>query len=363
MKNLLTEKHQIAQSQVAKLAAIAPQLDHLVHSTTPLGVVQHMLEKQHDLRFGYSIDDQARALIICIWYAALYGPDKVSDLAHIYFDYLRDAQLPDGRFHNFRDADGRFIDEDGGDDSFGRSVWVLGWILAHKDYFGLHAAARGLYERARSALQPEHLWLRSLAYASLGLRLEEDRSTQEALINELVKRFLENSDNEWPWFEGNLRYANGILPYALLAASGQSGHEKGLVALNFLNQVSRIDGVPVPIGNQGWHMRNGHRAIYDQQCLEALDMILANAAAYFRFGNEQYKGEVADWFAWFWGLNTNGVTLVTDDGGCYDGLGEGTYNVNQGAESTIAYLMSHLAYVAVSREDATLLVELNEKAR
>lgn len=331
-------------------------MSHFRHSTTRFGIVQHSLGKEHDLRHGYSIDDSARALIVCVWYAHLYGPELVRDIAPIYLNYLRDAQLSNGRFHNFRNAEGQFIDNQGGDDSFGRTIWALGCVLSHPDYFGLHALARQIYDKAVSIVRPKQLSLRSLAYLSLGLWSPADRDLHTEVVNELVARYTANAEADWPWFEGNLRYANGILPYALLASPVSDGRGPGRNSLDFLNQASRIDGVPVPIGNQGWHVRNGHRAMYDQQCLEALDMILANAAAYLRQGDVAYQKEISDWFAWFYGLNTNDCRLVTDDGGCYDGLGKTDYNTNQGAESTLAYLMSHLAYTSVGREDGTFLV-------
>lgn len=327
----------------------APILSHFKHLTTRFGLVQHTQNKHHDLRFGYSVDDQARALIVCLWYANLFGRSSVVDLIPIYLRYLADAQLPTGRFHNFRDSEGHFLDADGGDDAFGRSLWGLGVLLGQDQDFGLREAAALLFQKACSNLQPKKLWLRAVAYALLGAHAAHNESLARIFSKELVLRYRKNAQSDWQWFEDNLRYANGIIPYSLLMIDDPNATAIGLESLTFLNQASRVQGIPAPIGNHGWYVRGSTRAIFDQQCIDAADMVLANAAAFERTGDAVYWREVEDWFGWFLGQNTNQVTLITKDGGCYDGIGSADMNLNLGAESTLAYLLAHLTMARLVR--------------
>lgn len=300
------------------------------------------------MRHGYSIDDAARVLIICVLYADIFDAAPVRAIAETCFNYLKAAQLSNGRFHNFRDKDGKFIDDDGGDDSFGRAIWTLGIVLTHKDHFGIGEQAREVFEKAKPALASKSSFLRSQAYASLGLS-QLDPALAETLQRKIAEAYRENSAPDWRWFENKLTYANGILPYALLSSHMQDVQQVGLEALNFLNQISRVDGIPAPIGNQNWYERSGIRSVYDQQCLEAADMVLANARAYQVTRESTYLTEVEEWLAWFVANNTLHVTMVTSEGGCYDGITETGVNENQGAESVIAYLFAHLEFLRITQ--------------
>lgn len=319
-------------------------------------MVQHTEGRHHDLRFGYSIDDSARGLVICAWYANLVEPAQVAEIAPVYFRFLKDAQLASGRFHNFRDYQGHWLDSDGGDDPFGRSLWALGTLLGQPYDFGLRGAAEVMVAAARQNLSPGRLALRGVAYALLGVRQLSDPTLAQAFTRELITRYRAQASEDWPWFEGSLRYANGILPYALFLSTDPEGHRIARESLTFLNRVSRVDNVPVPIGNCGWYPRGGERALYDQQCIEAADMVLANLAAFARTGDARFRREAEDWYGWFWGNNSNQVVLVTEDGGCFDGVGPTDINFNQGAESTIAYLLAHLAMLRLVAPGQSILL-------
>lgn len=280
-----------------------------------------------------------------IWYSKLYNPESVKDLAAIYFRHIVDAQLPDGRFHNFKNKNGKFLDEVGSDDSFGRTIWALG--VASKSTLIDQATVRHLYQKAtpyaRSLRYP-----RSVAFALLGAKTYGDNKLTMVLEEKLTSLYQKNASPEWKWFEECLTYSNAILPYSLL------GHEKSMntfaiEALNFLNTVSRIDGVPAPIGNNGWYCKNKKRAYYDQQSIDAADMVLANLAAYRVTGDKRYLREAQDWVGWFYGFNLKMIVMVTKDGGCYDGINETSINRNQGAESVLAYLLAYLARAAQDR--------------
>jgi hypothetical protein len=270
----------------------------------------------------------------------------VRKIAQIYLQHIVDAQLPNGRFHNFKDKHGKFLDEEGSQDSFGRAVWSLGVTTTS------NLVNRRVAENIMRKALPHVTQLsfpRSIAFALLGVKALSDDRLAHLLGRQLAIYFSKNSKEGWRWFEDCIRYSNGILPYALLMSEEATGQEVGLLSLRFLNTVSRVDGIPSPIGNKGWYCREGKRALYDQQCIDAADMVLANLAAYTKTGQKKYLQESYDWLGWFYGYNIKGVVMVTEEGGCYDGINERTINKKQGAESVLAYLLAYLALARHAR--------------
>jgi len=323
-----------------------PPLSHLRRLTTDRGIIQHARGEKPDLRFGYSIDDSARALVVCLWYADLYGVGKVRKLAQIYLEQIAKAQLPNGSFHNFQDRGGRFLDQEGSQDSFGRTIWALG-VAVHHPLVGKGTAQRLLMKALPNVHRLQYI--RSIAFALLGLAAAGYDPEARELGRKLVVRLHKRATSDWQWYEDCLRYSNGILPYALLKTGDQALIALALKTLDFLNDVSRVDGVPAPIGNKGWYCKGGERAIFDQQCIDAADMVLANVAAYQRTDQQTYFREAHDWMRWFYGFNVKGVVMVTKDGGCYDGLNERRVNRNQGAESVLAFLLAYLTLAGCAR--------------
>lgn len=327
-----------------------PNLSHLKKMTTSLGIIQHAKGAEPNLDFGYSIDDSARALLVSIWYAQLYGSDEVSDLAAIYFQHLQDAQLKNGYFHNFKDKNGVFLDVQGSTDSFGRTIWALG-AASQSNLVDSDVAKRML----KKALPHIHAITspRTLAFCLLGLSALDNSDITSLLSDKLIASFHEHTSSDWKWFEPYLTYSNGILPYALLSfiqnqSQGQdqsqgSSAEIGLHSLDFLNIHSRINHIPSPIGNNGWYHKGNARAVFDQQCIDVAHIILANTAAFTYTKNEAYKKEADEWFRWFYGNNITSQVLITPEGGCYDAITEQGVNINQGAESILAYLLAYLA--------------------
>lgn len=347
------------------------RLDRLKRLTDDTGVIQHALYTLPNAHHGYSIDDQARALIVALKHYNLSGRWESLDLASTYLRFLNYAQLEDGRFHNFMSYDRRWEDEVGSEDSNGRVIWALG-------YTTLTGVEEDLQMTARTMLLRSYSWLgrlapiRSRAFAILGLyyylRTEpgdaEARKTVAHHADALVAAFDGNASQDWQWFEDSLTYSNGRVPQALFLAYlvtwNQSYLEVAKASLDFLLRVAHMDSSEYIslVGQDGWYPRGGRCAKFDQQPVDANALVDVCLAAYQLLNDRKYLSEAHQSFAWYHGRNTLGAPLYCDhNGGCCDGLTPFGPNRNQGAESTISYLLSYLNMVEAEQ------LALNELTR
>jgi hypothetical protein len=307
-------------------------------------------------KFGYCTDDVARAFMAVLAHLRLTPSDKLSArLASTYLSFLQHAQLEDGRFHNFMDYDRTWLDEIGTHDSCGRAIWSLGYGVAYAPSETWRRVCATLLDRAVPSLVSLE-YIRSRAYAALGLahvhstRKDERYSTAlRYLCDEILAAYDATATDEWQWFEGIMTYDNARLPEALIRA-GQALKEPrygevGLAALRFYEGVTIENGVFVPIGNEGWYRRGGPRARYAQQPLEACAMVDAELAAFDLTGDAGHVAVAELALEWYYGRNLRGITMA-NGGGCYDGLGENSVNLNMGAESTLALLSGAYAMAA-----------------
>ena len=180
------------------------------------------------------------------------------------------------------------------------------------------------------------------------------RRIRKVLALKLFDLYAKNASPDWPWIEDIVTYSSGRIPQALLL-SGQWLHRGDVIeaGLNSLEWLVKIQTDPAghfaPIGNDGWYVKNGKRAKLDQQPVEAHSMIDACVEAYNVTGDKKWIEEARRCFDWFLGSNDLNV-LIYDyaTGGCHDGLTAEGANLNQGAESTLAWLLSLLKmYVAI----------------
>ncbi|MGE5620873.1 MAG: hypothetical protein ACM3US_16620 [Sphingomonadaceae bacterium] len=347
------------------------KLDRLKRMTDDTGVVQHALYALPDSNHGYSIDDQARALIVALKHFNLTGNWSSLDLATTYLRFLNYAQLADGRFHNFMGFDRQWQDVVGSEDSNGRVVWALGCTT-------LTGVEEDLQMTARTMLLRTFPWLgrlqypRAKAFAILGLyyylRTEPDDQEARELVSRhgdgLVAAFELNAGEGWWWFEDILTYSNARLPQALMLAYLVTWNRRYLevakASLDFLLQVSHPDGTSHIdlVGQAGWYPRGGDCARFDQQPVDANALVDACLAAHQLLGDRRYLAEAHLAFAWFHGRNCLGTPLYCEStGGCFDGLTPMGVNRNQGAESTISYLLSYLSMVEAGQ------LALNEVTR
>ena len=331
------------------------RLDHLRRLTDDTGLMQHALYCTPDPHHGYTTDDNARALLLMARLIESEGPEQYQELAFRYLAFLRYAQRDDGAFHNFLAFDRRWLDERGSQDCQGRAAAALGTTLGRALLPGLADSAAVLLDRAMPVV--ERLTApRAEAYAIMGLcwavqagyQVERCSAQVLRMASHLIGLYRATADADWRWFENILTYSNASLPEALMHAFVVSQAEEHLAialeSLEFLCEVCFVDGMLDLVGQNGWFPRGGKKAAFDQQPIDAQAMVEALVAAYELTGEERYQKLAFEAFTWFLGNNRLGQPLYDPTtAGCFDGLQEDRVNGNQGAESTLAFLLARLA--------------------
>ena len=338
-----------------RLELPALRLDHLRRMSDSTGIFQHAIYSLPDFHHGYCIDDNARALIATVLLEALEleGPE-LHRLAETYASFVQFAFNPDlKRFRNFMGFDRRWLEAEGSEDSQGRTLWALGTCAGRSKHRHLQVWAAQMFDRALpSALEAKSP--RTWAYTLLGIyeyfrRLSGDRLAAQArdtLTERLIDIFERTATEEWPWFEESLSYANALLSHVLILSGRWADNAKafdiGLRSLRWLVSVQKApQGHFRPIGSEGFYVRGGRRAAFDQQPIEAHSTISACLEAYRSTDDETWHDEARIAFEWFLGRNDLGLSLYdSTTGGCCDGLHVDRVNQNQGAESTLAYLLA-----------------------
>ena len=343
--------------QEVAFEAPEPKFDHLLRLTDDVGILQHAKSIVPDRFHGYCTDDNARALIaVLMAREQLPEVEELADLDTRYLSFILHAFNHEaGCFRNFMTYDRRWLEERGSEDSHGRAVWGLGWAVALERPRELSDVILATFERAIEAML-DFQFPRALAFGLVGIhaylrRFGGDmqiRNHREVLANRLFELYKKNATDEWPWIEDVVTYDNGKIPQALVMSGQWLGHpemvEAGLRSLEWLMSIQTDkQGHFVPIGNGGWFRRDGHRARFDQQPLEAQSMVEACVEAY-RVTNDPKWAEAARrCFEWFLGRNDLDVALYDyRSGGCRDGLTATGANVNQGAEATLSWLLALL---------------------
>ena len=335
------------------------KLDHLVRMTDQTGIVEHAVFVVPNYPEGYTTDDNARALIVAILLEE-YGagaPTGAADLASRYLAFLWLAFDPTTkRFRNCLSYEHQWQEREGSEDSHGRALWGLGTVLGRSKNAGWRGAAGRMFELAVPAAI-EFKSPRACAFALLGLQeyldsFPGDRaalSASEALANRLLNSYRYSRSDDWKWFESGLAYSNARLPQALIRAGMRAGNEEmvsaGLEALDWLVAIQRCDvkGHFVPIGSQGFYSMTTEKARFDQQPVEACAVVSACLQDYRATGKGRWRKEAWSAFNWFLGDNDLQIALYDPTtGGCRDGLHPDRANENQGAESTLSFLMALL---------------------
>ena len=346
------------------------KLDHLRRMTDNTGIVEHAVFNVPNYPEGYSTDDNARALIVAILLEEL-GTSSAKgslDLAARYLAFLWLAFDPaTKRFRNCLSYERQWQEPEGSEDSHGRALWGLGTVLGRSKDAGLRGAAGRLFEMAVPAAV-EFKSPRACAFTLLGLLeyLESfpgDRAALNAadtLANRLLESYIANRSVEWKWFENVLSYSNARLPQALIRAGTRGGNDAmvsaGLEALDWLATVQRCEtkGHFVPIGSHGFYSKKTEKARFDQQPIEACATVAAYLQAYRATGKGRWRKEAWTAFNWFLGDNDLQIALYDPTtGGCRDGLHPDRANENQGAESTLSFLMALLEMRTLEEADTT----------
>ena len=302
---------------------------------------------------GYATDDNARALIALLKYSEEYSDPNVTDLLTTYLSFLLQMQKPDGAFYTGMDSTLHRHD-DTLNDAHGRALWACGYAVQSKIEAGLRHLAKEVFDKGlrwsfvTSSPRLKAYAIKGLHYYQNAFPTDPNVSTNLlALAGALTELYHTHCSPDWCWFEPYLTYANAALPNALFLAYDSTGKNEFLTVatetLEFLIQVQVRRGMFVPIGNKGWYHKGGKRPLYDQQPVEAATMIAAASSAFRLTGDKNYQNIAHIVFNWFFGKNLKGVVLYDrTTGGCFDGINPEGLNLNQGAESTISYLLARI---------------------
>jgi glycosyltransferase involved in cell wall biosynthesis len=331
------------------------KLDHLFRMSDSTGIFQHASFTVPNFAEGYCTDDNARALLLTLMLQHLgHESPQIAALTATYAAFLNHAfDRSSRRFRNFMSFDRHWLEEVGSEDCQGRALWALGLCVAQAGQGSLQMLAAHLFEQALPAIT-ELVSPRSWAFALLGIdeylqRLNGDRlvnQVREALTAKLMQRYADTANDGWHWFEDLVSYANARLPQALILSGRRTNDasvlETGLKALRWLVKLQTSEaGFFRPIGSNGFFRRGRDRAQFDQQPIEAHATVGACIAAHQATGEIQWVIEARRAFEWFLGRNDLGLALYdAGTGGCHDGLQVDRLSQNEGAESTLAFLIA-----------------------
>jgi glycosyltransferase involved in cell wall biosynthesis len=335
------------------------KLDHLYRMTDHTGLLQHAVFSVPNYGEGYATDDNARGLIVAALMEEL-GMTAFSESANLasrYLAFLWHAFNPaTGRFRNFLSYERQWLEAAGSEDSHGRALWGLGTVLGRSKSADLRGTAGQLFESALPAIL-RFKSPRAMAFSVLGLHeylsgFPGDRAamqTMDELSHRLLDIYASNHSAGWHWFEDVLAYSNARLPQALIACAARTSDKgmlaAGLESLDWIVTMQRCEtkGHFVPIGSQGFHRKGGERARFDQQPVEAGATVSACLQAFRATADNRWLKDAWSAFNWFLGDNDLQIVLYdSSTGGCRDGLHPDRVNENQGAESTLSFLMALL---------------------
>lgn len=336
-------------------------LEHLIRLTDDTGVVQHAKFGIPNLKEGYCTDDNSRALLTALKAYDIRKEKQVLKLMPVYLSYIHYMQNDDGTFRNFLSFNRNYLDEVGSEDCFGRTIWALGYLIKESPNDSYYQISKEIF--LNSVNQFEKLvYLRGIANTIIGISYYlKSFPTDEVMLGKLynlsmklVNSYNSSREEGWEWFEDILTYDNGILPLSLFHTAEIIKDEKiidtALKTAEFLEKITMKDGYLSPVGNQGWYKKGNPCAKFAQQSIDAMAMVLMFYRAYLVTKDRNYINKMFSCYMWFLGENELRIPLYDfETGGCNDGLEEYGVNRNQGAESTIAYLLSHLTVLDAFR--------------
>lgn len=329
-------------------------LTHVIRLTDDTGIVQHAKYGIPNLKEGYCLDDNARALIMALMAYQRNKSKEAFELLPVYLSYIHYMQTDDGNFRNFLSFNRQYLDEVGSEDSFGRTIWALGHLISCAASNSYREFALEIFLKSFPHFKAlKHL--RGMANTIIGVSLYlQVFPTDEGMVKELavltqplIDSYERNKAEDWDWFEEKMTYDNAILPLALLHSAEITGNEKAkkiaMTTMAFLDKLTLSNGYLSPVGNDGWYYKGGKFPAFDQQAIETMAMVLMHFQAYQIFREPEYIEKMFLSYKWFLGENTLRAPLYDHETkGCCDGLLPTGINRNQGAESTLAYLISHL---------------------
>lgn len=332
----------------------AVNFSHIISLTDDTGMIQHANHSIPNRKEGYCIDDNSRALLFAVMAFGSKKSDVTLNLLSRYLSFVHYMQKEDGSFHNFMSYAKICPNEDGSEDSYGRTIMALGFLIKESPSLQLAKTGMEIFNRALP-LTTQLVSLRGIANTIIGIcqfikfnypgNIKAD--TVIALSNKLMDGYRYNKSEHWKWFDNILTYDNAVIPLALLNAYEVTLDKRyldvAMESMTFLESVVFRDGFVSPVGNMGWFKKGGVCALFDQQGIDTMAMILYYQQAFQLTRDQEHLSKMCDSYRWFLGKNDLGKSLYDPStGGCFDGLQQNGVNYNQGAESTLAYWISHL---------------------
>ena len=337
-------------------------LAHINRLTDDTGIIQHAKFGIPNLKEGYCLDDNARALLMVLMAFRQMKDERALELSPVYLSYIHYMQNEDGTFRNFMSFNRNFLDEVGSEDSFGRTIWALGYLLGNAPNDAYFQAGSVVFFNAAPNFEKLKS-IRSIANTMIGICYylktnPADDSMMERLRSmalKLISQYRKNESADWKWFESLLAYDNGIIPLALLHAAGILNDDRvndvAMASMDFLTTHTMKDDYLSIIGNEKWFKKDGERSVFAQQPIDAMAMVLMYHQAFLLTKDKEYIKMLYASFLWFLGENDLRMSLYDfETKGCCDGFESYGVNRNQGAESSLAYLISHLTVLQAYEE-------------
>jgi glycosyltransferase involved in cell wall biosynthesis len=365
-EKILNEKPEmVAKKEMIIDPLILPpfSLVHIERLTDDTGIIQHAKFGIPNLKEGYCLDDNARALLMVLMAYRQKKNVLALKLSPIYLSYIQYMQNKDGTFRNFLSFSRNFLDTVGSEDCFGRAVWALGYLLSNAPNDAYCQSGKLIFFNASPNFEKLQS-IRGIANTMVGISYylkgnmddESMKGRLRRLAYNLVHHYEEHSSPEWKWFEPSLAYDNGMLPLALLHSAEILNDDKitsvAMETMDFLTKITIRDGYLSSIGNENWHKKGGGEpSMFAQQPVDTLAMVLMFHQAFHLTKDKEYLNKLFTSFMWFLGENDLRISLYDfETMGCCDGLESYGVNRNQGAESSLAYLISHLTVLQAFEE-------------
>jgi len=356
--NLFNKVVKLREEKTEKLPEI--NLNHIKHMTDNFGIIEFSKHSTPDKSSGYTLDDNSRALIASVLHNKLFKTKDSLELSDIYLNFIKNARDENKGFKNNHKNEEEETDPYS-DDSLGRTIMALGFTINKSKNYQISEISKDILDDSikytKDLISP-----RAIAFSIIGMTYyymsipsKELRLTIKRLSDKLLNLYDKTSSDDWRWFENYLTYDNAHIPMSLFLSYYVTRDKRYFAvakkSLDFLSDICFVDGKLNPIGQKGWYEKGKGRAFFDQQPIDVSSMVQALLIAYNLTKKKDYYNKAISSFNWFLGINhLNQMIYDESTGGCFDGLGESSLNFNQGAESTITYLISRLFFEELKRE-------------
>lgn len=344
------------ENSLADIVEDFPEFDltHIKRLTNDVGILQHARYATPNYHHGYCLDDNSRAMLMTLMAYEMSPSEELERLISTYLNYVHYMQLDNGKFRNFMSFSNEFLDEEGTEDSFGRTIWSLGYLLNATHFNSFYQIGKEIFFNAVRHFRNMKS-VRAVAYAIMGVTyyLEHQPSDKDildelsAMAHYIVSEYQQNSSKSWPWFEKIISYDNALLPLSILKAGkilkDNALIEVGMESFAFLDQLIFEKEYLSIIGNTKWYVEGAERSKFGQQPIEVSTVVLLYHQVYEMTRDKKYLTKMVSSFQWFLGKNELHLSLYDmETKGCCDGLESHGVNRNQGAESTICFWISYL---------------------